>query len=382
MKDLLNSSVSIKKITDKKGMNAFINFAYDLYRNDIHWVPPLRIERQEFFNPKKNPYFSHAKVEYFLAMRGDRVVGRVTAHEDEIWNTHYKTRQGFFGFYESEDDSEVAAALMQAVEDWCKIRGIANVIGPMDFNTNHEIGFLTEGFDSSPVLLLKYTKPYYPQLLVNLRYSQVRTLLGYTFPAQDPLSEKYNKMADRAKKFAGDSFKIRNIEKKRLREELDPILEIYNEAWSENWGFIPMTAGEIDLLAEQFRLFMDPKFIYILEKEERIVGFFLCLPDINQALGEIRNGRLFPLNIIKFLWNFRKIDRASIILLGVKKEFRNKGLELILMRRGLLDASKPPIKYRTIGTTWILDTNKPMNAIMEFLNGKITKRYAVVAKDI
>ena len=382
MNDLLNSNLSIKKITDKKGMNAFIDYPYELYRDDIHWVPPLRIERQDFFNPKKNPYFSHAKVEYFLALRGDRVVGRVTAHEDEIWNTHYKTRQGFFGFYESEDDSEVAAALMQVVEEWCKIRGIANVIGPMDFNTNHEIGFLTEGFDSSPVLLLKYTKPYYPQLLNTLGYAQSRGLLSYACPMDVTLPEKFKKMSERAQKFAGDIFTLRNIEMKKLRSELNPILEIYNDAWSENWGFIPMTSGEIDLMAEQFRLFADPKFIYILERQGEMAGFLISLPDINQVLVKIRNGKLFPFGFIKLLWNYRKINRGSIILLGVKKEFRNKGLELIILEKSFNEGRKPPQKYQSFQTTWILDTNKPMNAIMEFLNAKIVRRYAVVAKDI
>ena len=374
--------IYIKQITNKKEIDEFINYPYELYKNDSNWVPPLRIERQEFFNPKKNPYFEHAEVVYFLAYKENKIVGRITAHEDNIWNAHYKTKQGFFGFYESEDDLEVARHLLLAAETWCKQRGITNIMGPMDFNTNHELGFLTEGFDSPPVLMLKYTKQYYNTIFQNLNYTQVRSLLSYSVQAQEPLPEKFKKMADKARKFAGDSVQIRNMDLKNLRQELEPVLEIYNQAWSDNWGFIPMTSGEIDLLAKHFRLFANPKYIYILEKNGSIAGFLLPLPDLNQALIKVRNGKLFPFGFIKLLWNFRKINRGSIVLLGVKKEFRNQGLELLLMERLHSDGRTPPIKYQSIETTWILDSNKPMIAIMEFLNGKIVKRYSVLGENL
>ncbi len=377
-----NIPIIVKQITNKKNINDFINYPYELYKKDLNWIPPLRIERQDFFNPKKNPYFEHAEVVYFLAYKENKIVGRVTAHEDQVWNKHYQTRQGFFGFYESENDTEVATALMQAVEDWCKNREITNILGPMDFSTNHEIGFLTEGFDSPPVLLLKYTKPYYLQLLNQLGYVHARGLLSYECTEELSITEKFKKISERAKKFAGDSFKIRNINLKKLRQELNPILDIYNEAWSENWGFIPMSPGEIDLMANQFRLFSDPRFIFIIEKQEEMVGFLISLPDINQALLKIRNGKLFPFGFLKLLWNFRKINRGSVILLGVKKEFRNKGLELILFEKTILEGTKPPQKYHTIQTTWILDSNKPMNSIMEFLQANIVRRYTVMSKDM
>lgn len=371
----------IKQAKTQNELNSFIDYPYSLYKDDLNWVPPLRIEREEFFNPKKNPYFSHSEVVYFLAYRGSRVVGRVTAHEDENWNSHYKSRQGFFGFYESEDDPETASALMNAAENWCRERGLKNIIGPMDFNSNHELGFQTFGFDSPPVFILKYTKEYYIKLFNSLNYHSVENLLSYDVPAQEPLPEKFAKMADRAKKLCGD-FKIRNIDMKRLRQELDPILEIYNQAWGENWGFIAMTPGEIDLLAEQFRLIADPEYIYILEKNGTIAGFLFALPDLNQALVSNRSGKLFPLNFIKVYMNFRKINRGSIILLGVKKEFRNTGMELILMERLYSDGRRPPQKYKSIGTGWILESNKPMNAIMNFLGGEIVKKYTVLSKDI
>lgn len=373
--------LSIRQLKTSKDMKLFIDYPYSLYENDPNWVPPLRLEREEFFNPRKNPYFSHSKVAYFLAYRGDKVVGRVTAHEDENWNSHYKSRQGFFGFYESENDPETASALMKAAEDWCRERGLSNIIGPMDFNTNHELGFQTFGFDSPPVFILKYTKEYYIKLFNNLNYSSVENLLSYDVPAQEPLPEKFMKMAERAKKLCGD-FKIRNINMKKLRQELDPILEIYNQAWGENWGFIAMTPGEIDLLAEQFRLIADPEYIYILEKNGTIAGFLFALPDLNQALLSNRSGKLFPFNFIKILINFRRINRGSIILLGVKKEFRNTGMELILMERLYSDGRRPPQKYKTIGTGWILESNRPMNAIMNFLGGEIVKKYTVLSKDI
>jgi len=361
-----------------RGMADFIDLPYRLYRHDPRWCPPLRLERRHFFS-RKNPFLHHCEVAYFVAYDKGRPVGRVTAHEDQGHNRHYRTRQGFFGFFECVPELAVARALMHRAGAWAKDRGLDSLIGPMNFSTKHEIGFLTEGFEHRPVFLMPYTKPYYPGYLGALGYAPVKQLVSYRIDLQTPIPATLSRVARRAVAKHGDSIFLRTIDMKHLRRELDIILDIYNDAWDGNWGFIPLTPAEIDDMAALFARFAEPSFVYLLFKDDRPAAFFFPLPDINEVLGRIADGRLLPLGWLELLRWRHRVTTGSVILMGVKSAYRNQGLDLILYQRLAEDARRQG-RYQSLETTWILSDNHPMTSAMDFLNASLHNRYVVLEK--
>ena len=366
--------------TDKKGMKDFIGLPYSLYRNVPQWCPPLRLERKKFFSPD-NPFMQHSQVAYFVAYDGNTPVGRVTAHIDSIYNKYYNTRQGFFGFFEAIESKEVARALMQAGETWLKSRQMDSIMGPFNFSTNHEIGFLIRGFDRPPVIMMPYTHKYYPGLLTELGYKKEKELLAFFMDKDTEIPGLFATMARRVSKELGDTVEIQNFDLKDLKSQLKIILDIYNDAWDKNWGFVPMTDREIDLMASQLKLFADTNFIYILHKDGEPAAFLLALPDINEVFARIPSGRLFPTGIFKLL-TFRKyIKTGRILLMGVKSRFRNQGLDILLYHRMIQNSrTKTSDQVRNLEMSWILEDNTVMINILKSLNADPYKSYLIVKK--
>ncbi len=375
--------VIVKQVDgDKKGMKDFIGLPYSLYRNVPQWCPPLRIERKKFFSPD-NPFMQHSEVACFVAYDGGKPAGRVTAHIDKNFNKHYDTRQGFFGFFEAIESKEVAQVLMQSVEDWLRSRDMESVLGPFNFSTNHEVGFLIRGFDRPPAIMMPYTHGYYPGLLRDLGYVKEKELLAFFVDKDTEIPGLFTTMARRVSKEQGDSVEIRNFDMGDLKAQLRIILDIYNDAWNKNWGFVPMTDAEIDLMASQLKLFADTDFIYILYKDDEPAAFLLALPDINEVFAQIPEGRLFPTGVFKLL-NFRKYIRTGrILLMGVKSRFRNQGLDILLYQRMIQNAlTKTSDQMRNLEMSWILEDNKVMINILKSLNADPYKSYLIVKKTL
>jgi GNAT superfamily N-acetyltransferase len=374
------ASVSIRPVRTRRELKRFVEVPFRLHREHPQWVPPLRYERMRFLDRGKNPYFEHAEAEYFLAERDGEPVGRITAQVDERWDEFQGGNDAMFGFFETTDDREVSGALVDAAEGWALERGRERLLGPMDFTTNDEIGLLVEGFGLRPMILQNWHPPFYMRLLEELGYGKAIDLLMWhlelgELKEGDQFAPEIHAAAEKALRDEGVA--IRNFSKRNLDEEMRRFREVYNEAWADNWGFVPPTDAEVEFHAGLLKQVLDEDWGYIAEKDGETVGVAFTLPDINQALAKT-GGRLLPLGWLRFLRARRKIDRVRVFALGVKDEYRHSGVAAGLYLKHLEAASPDGVPAGETG--WILETNKPMNRAMEGMGGKIVKRYRVYEK--
>jgi len=376
------ASLSIRPVRTRRQLKRFVKVPFRLHRDHPQWVPPLIADRMQFLDRRRNPYFEHAEAEYFLAERDGEPVGRVTAQLDRRWDEFQGGRDGMFGFFETIDDPEVAGGLMEAAEGWLRERGRERLIGPMDFTTNDEIGLLIEGYELRPMILQNWHPPFYRGLLEGLGYGKAMDLLMW-FLALGELKEgdqfdaSIHAAAQRALREEG--VEIRNIDRRNLTEEMRRFTEVYNEAWSDNWGFIPPTDAEVDFHAKLLKQVIDEDWAFVAERDGETVGVALTLPDVNQVLAKM-GGRLLPLGWLRFLLGKRKIDRVRVFALGVKHDYRHSGVAAGLYLKHLEAASPDGVPAGETG--WILETNGPMNRAMEGMGGEVVKRYRVYAKTL
>jgi hypothetical protein len=360
----------------------FIKLPWRVYRNEPHWVPPLVSERKKFLDRRKNPFFEHAEAEYFLAWRDSRPVGRISAHIDRNLNEFQHNDWGLFGFFECEDDPEAAAALVGAAEAWLRERGRGRMVGPMDFTTNDECGLLVEGHETDPMILEGWHHPYYRGLLEGCALDKAMDLYMWRLRL-DEVTDKggfHPFIHAAAKKVTEEhGVTIRHMRKKDFEAELGRFLEVYNAAWENNWGFVPLTEEEVRHYAKDLRPVIDERWAWIAEREGEVLGAALSLPDINMCLKHM-NGRLLPVGWAKFLYHRRKIDRIRVFALGVKPQYQDLGIAAAFYIEHLNGADPKGIWWGEMG--WILETNEAMNRAMEGMGGTITKRYRVFEKTL
>jgi GNAT superfamily N-acetyltransferase len=287
-----------------------------------------------------------------------------------------------FGFFETVDDPAVAAALLGAAEDWLRSRGRTRVIGPMDFTTNDEVGILVDGYELRPMILQNWHPPFYRELLEGLGYAKSMDLLMWflglgELKEGDAFAPEIHAAA--AKALREEGVTIRNIDKRNLPEEMRRFTEVYNEAWADNWGFVPPTEAEVEFHAKLLKQVIDEDWAFVAEKDGETVGVALTLPDINQVLAKM-GGRLLPFGWLRFLLGKRKIDRVRVFALGVKNDFRHGGVAAGLYLRHLEEASPDGVPAGETG--WILETNEPMNRAMEGMGGEIVKRYRIYERNL
>ena len=366
--------VEIATARSKREMKEFIELPYRIYRNEPLWVPPLRFERKEVLSREKNPFFNHAEAEYFLARRDGRVVGRLSAHIDRKFNEFQGNRWGLFGFFECEDDQEAASALLGAAADWLRERGCDRVTGPMSFTTNEECGVLVDGFDLPPSILTDWTMPYYPRLIEQAGFSKVIDMNMWSLyvDQRDSVHPAIFQMAEEVKTKHG--IDLRSMNPRKLKEEIPRFVEVYNEAWSRNWAFVPIEMDQAEAMAKNLRPILDRNWAFVAEKDGEVVGASLTLPDYNQVLIHM-GGRLTPWSIAKALWYRRKIDRVRVFALGVRKEYQHAGVAAKMYALHFDAAERTPQTWGETG--WILETNIPMNRAMEGMGGKVIRSYRV-----
>jgi len=368
-------NIKVIPVENKKQLDEFIKFPWRVYKGNPYWVPPLISERKKFLNPKENPFFSHAKVRLFLAYKGKEPVGRIAAVIDRQYIDYYKENIGYFGLFETLKDYSIAVSLFDEVEKFLKENGMKGILGPMNLSTNHECGLLIDGFNLPPVVMMPYNPPYYQEYIERYGFKKAKDLYAYSVDFRkidDDLFEKIKKKA------FNKNFKIRRI-KLDDPEEAEKIKDVYNSAWSGNWGFVPLTEEEFLYTAKQLRKIVIPDLALVAEREGKIVGFNLCIPDINQALKKI-NGRLFPFGIFKFLYYSRKIRTVRGLTLGIIKEYRYILGPLFYSKIGEISREKGYFNWE-IG--WVLEDNNIVNnAIMRKLNPKLYKKYRIFAKDL
>jgi hypothetical protein len=368
-------AVNVRAVAGRRDLDSFIKLPFRLRRDDPQWVPPLIFERRRFLDRSKNPYFDHAEAEYFLAERDGVVVGRITAQVDRRWDEYQGGDDGMFGFFECEDDPEVARALVGAAGDWVRAHGRSRLVGPMDFTTNDECGLLIEGFDEPSMILEPWHPPYYRELLEGLGLTKTMDLLMWelwlgTLMQGDQFHEFIEQAADKSRDEHG--VVIRPMRKNDLEAEIARFMEVYNEAWGRNWGFVPVTADEVAFQAKNLKPILSEDWAMIAEREGEVVGAALTLPDIDQVLTRMK-GRLFPFGWWHFLVGRRKIDRLRVFALGVKPQYQHFGVAAALYVAHRESAARMPQKGGHMG--WILESNEPMNRAMEGMGGKVVQRY-------
>jgi GNAT superfamily N-acetyltransferase len=367
-------SVTVRPVSGKRDLNVFIRVPFRLH-GGTPWVPPLIMERKEFLDREKNPFFDHAEAEYFLAERDGEPVGRITAHVDERWTQFQGGNDGMFGFFESENDPETATALVEAATAWLRARGRERMLGPMDFTTNDECGILIEGYERPPLVLEPWHPPYYRELLEALGMTKSMDLLMWelylgTLKQGDRFHDFIHEAAQKSESEHGVT--VRQMRKNDLEAEVTRFMEVYNEAWGPNWGFVPITEEEVAFQAKNLKPILDENWAMIAEREGEVVGAALTLPDINQVLAKM-NGRVLPFGWWHFLTGRRKINQVRVFALGVKPEYQHFGVAAALYVRHVETAARVRQKGGEMG--WILEVNEPMNRAMEGMGGKVVKRY-------
>jgi hypothetical protein len=375
-----SNPVYVQPVSSRRDLRAFLELPYRLHSSSEYWVPPLRIERRLFLNRRLNAFFKHGKAQEFVARRGDRVIGRITAQFDESFNEFHKNNWGMFGFLEFEDDPDVVPALLESAKGWLRTHGRDHMIGPMDFTINDESGVMIEGFEREPMIKQPWHPPYYQQrceeagltkamdlLMWELDISDRDHMLPIIFTLAEQIEERHGVV-------------LRKMSRRSLRKDMDRFADVYNQAWSENWGFSPYSKEDLDHYAQEMQLVFDPHWFMVAEtKEGETVAVAITVPDINQVLKKMK-GRLLPLGWLYFLRRNKIIDRVRVGFLGVKPSFQHTGVAAALYVEHFNMATVTPQTWGEMG--WILETNKDMNRAMEAMHGRIVRRYRVYGQDL
>jgi GNAT superfamily N-acetyltransferase len=379
----MSSPVIIEQVESKRGLTEFVKFPFALYRNDPNWVPPLIEERLAVFDPKKNPLFEHARCQVFLARRDGKLVGTISAMVNDRHNEVHNELMGSFGFFETIDDPEVAAALLLAAEGWVKVQGMIIMRGPLNLSMNDEVGTLIDGFDEPPMVMMTYNPRYYPGLIAASGYGKAMDLFAWVFDdMKEGLANAPEKLERVARKvMQKQGLHIRKVDMKNFDRDVALVKQVYNAAWQRNWGFTPMTDHEINHLAAGLKPVIDPNLVFIAETAEgKPVGVALSLPDLHQALKRSGGGHYFPFGLLKFMWHRRHINQARLLIMGMVEEYRGWGTDSVFY----LETAREAVKrgYTRMEGSWILESNTMMNQIIERLGGRRYKTYRVYEKPL
>lgn len=372
------ASLTIRPVRNRRDLKRFVELPYRLHEG-TPWVPPLKLERRLFLNRRLNPYFKHGEAEYFLALRGERVVGRISAQIDRAFNEFHRNRWGMFGFLDLEDDEEVMAALLGAAEDWLRQRGCECMVGPMDFSMNEESGVLIEGHELEPLVRQPWHPPYYQRLCEAAGLDKAMDLYSWFLDISDreEMLPVLFELDERARTEHG--VKIRRMSRRHLRQEMDRFAEIYNAAWAENWGFVPYSKADLDAYTVDMHLVFAREWFMVAEKDGETIAVAITLPDVNQVLKKMK-GRLLPLGWWYFLNRNRIADRVRVGFLGVKPEHQHTGVAASLYVEHFDTAERSRQKCGEAG--WILETNEAMNRGLEAMSAEIVKKYRLYERPL
>jgi hypothetical protein len=376
--------LQIRAVEGKAERRQFVRVPWSIYDDDEHWVPPLLLEREHHISAG-NPLFAHLKWCPFLAYRDGKPVGRISAQIDQLHLERYNDATGFFGMIEAPDDEEIFAALFKAAETWLRSEGMQRVRGPYNLSVNEECGLLVEGFDRRPAVMMGHARRYYGARVEEQGYTGAKDLLAYQADIDVKPPPVHARIMKRVMREGGERIKMRSIRTRDLNNELDTMREIFNDAWSDNWGFVPFTEAEFRELGFVLNQIVHPDMVKIIDIDDEPVAFMVVLPDVNEILHGM-NGRLFPIGWAKLLWKLKvSYPRAARVpLMGVRKKYQNTifgpGLAMMLIYGCQPGCLKKGL--RDVEMSWVLEDNKPMRGILVAMGGEIAKRYRIYEKSL
>jgi len=372
--------VHIEPVSCRRHLNEFIEVPRALYRDDPQWVPPLLFEQKQRLTPK-NPFFEHARWQAWIARHNGRPIGRISAQVDRLYQERHEQKVGYFGMLEAGDDSDLFTDLLQTAENWLRDQGMQQVRGPFNLSINEECGLLVEGFDTPPSIMMGHARPYYARQVEAAGYTGARDLLAYYIAPDFEAPRIMTRLAGKA----AQQVKVRRLRRKQLKQELEVLRDIFNDAWFNNWGFVPFTEAEFADIGELLTLLVDDDFVQIAEIDDRPVAMIVVLPNINEIIRDL-NGRLLPFGWLRLLWRLkvRYPTTARVPLMGVRREYQHTRLGPALAFM-VIDAARQGVVRRGIRgveMSWILEDNDGMRNIIETLGGRAYKRYRIYEKDL
>ena len=379
----MNQTLSIRRVESKADRKAFVDFAWDVYRDDPYWVPPLKDEVHGLLDPKKNPWFGHGRAALWLATRGGRPVGRISAQVDDLVQEHMAPGTGQWGMFEAVD-GEAAAQLIATAEDWLREQGMTRALGPISISIWDEPGLLIQGFEQSPMVMMGHHRPEYRAWIEAAGYRKAKDLFTYELDIRIDMIPVIDRLIKAGEK--NPRIRIRNVDKSRFQEEAAIILNLLNDAWSDNWGFVPLTEAEIAYAGKKLKPIIYEDLVRIAEYEGEPVAFMMTIPDINELIRDL-NGELFPFGWAKLLWRLRnpRTKRVRVPLMGVAKKLQGSRLagQLAFMliehiRRACV--GKYGVTHGEFG--WILEDNQGMMSIAQLPGANINHTYRIFEKEL
>lgn len=368
-------SFTVKETED---IRAFVDFPYRLYSQSRYWVGELKKDVVRLLSPS-HPFWFHAERKLFMAFDGSgNIIGRVAGIVNQNHNSFHNEKCGFFGFFDCVDNAEVSQALLRAAEEWLKSRGMDMVRGPANPSSNETWGMLLEGFDSPNMIMMPYNFSYYNDLAEKAGYCKEKDLFAFKWLTSNGFPQRFSKITDRVVR--DGSVEINLVDISEIDRELDKLKDIYNKAWEKNWGFVPMTQAEIEHMASDLKPLLKSDYLFFASVKGDPAAFCLLLPDFNIPLKAVR-GSLTPFNIPIFLWKmFFSIKKGRMLALGVKSEYRNRGLELLMIKQAIESASRMGWEWGEL--SWTLEDNEKINSLIRDIGGTVYKKYRIYSKKL
>ena len=379
----MSGELRIHPVSGNKDLKAFIKVPFNIYKDDPHWVAPLEIERMGVLKAKKNPYFQHAEAQYWIAYKGEDMVGRISAQVDQMALERMDPVTGHIGFFECENNFETAKALFDTAEGWLKDRGMKKVLGPLSHSTNEEVGLLIDGFDEDPRIMMGHARPYYKDFFEKAGYKKAKDVYAYSVDVTQPFPKKVQRLVEYSMR--NPDIEIRNINLKDYKNELLMFFDILNDAWADNWGFVGFTAAEVQHVAMEMKPFIKDYQTRVCLYKGVPSAFMVTLPDLNQQLKDL-NGKLLPFGWAKLLWRTQTKNPAQVRvpLLGVRKHLQSSpvGGMMVFLLISTIRETIFANGGQKAELSWILEDNTPMRGILDRIDSYIYKTYRIFKKEI
>ena len=377
------AQVTVRPVLNKKDQITFLKVPFPIYAEDKAWVAPLFLERFDHLSEKKNPYFQHAKAQLFIAEQDGKPVGRISAQVDQLHQERYKDFCGQFGFLEAQNDAAIFAALFKTAEDWLRTQGMKRALGPFSFSINDESGLLVDGFETMPNMMMGHGTTYYQQRVEEQGYHKAKDLLAYEFDNLKGLPPTMRKMVDRM--MASGDLTVRPLNKKNMKSEVEIIMDIFNDAWSDNWNFVPFTQAEVKAMATNFKMLLDAKAVQFAFWKGEPAAFCLAIANINEWFQGL-DGKILPFGWAKLIPRVMsgKSRSVRVPLMGVKKKYQDGAIGAGLALAAIRASSDHVIsKGVTHGEySWILEDNMRVRHILESMGSRVYKTYRVYEKNL